>query len=94
VQRPRGYTGGLETDYETFSPENAGLCYGLDADELSHPAAITKFYVPRDACKQSVVFAQSDVLTWFVSSTALADEDRTAGDKFAAKRFDTEPLRI
>jgi hypothetical protein len=43
-------------------------------------------------CEEGVISAHTDVLTCLKSCSALADNDRTGGDGFAAETFYSEAL--
>ncbi len=66
----------------------------LDADELAHAAAVSKFDDAGDAGIEGEVFAYTDVFARIDAGAALTDQDGTAGDDFSTEALDTESLTI
>ena len=74
--------------------EKSGLLGGFNVDELTQPSAIAEFDDAGDLREQRIVFAQADVHAGLKAGTALADDNRAAGNQLAAERFHAQPLCI
>jgi hypothetical protein len=70
------------------------LLYGVHPYVFAQAATVPELHYARDRGKQSVVFAQPDVLAGLVASPALADDNGAAGHRLACKYLHAEPLRI
>lgn len=67
---------------------------GDDGDEAPALSAILKLYDAVDLGVEGVVGAASDIEAGLVRCAALANQDRPAGDCFAAEALDAEPLGV
>ena len=65
-----------------------------DGNEAALLPAILKLDDAGDLSKEGVILAAADVQAGLEWGAALADQDGSAGDSFAAKALDAEPLCV
>src|SRR2546422_9418819 len=82
----------------TGGPQNfslrPALGYGLDADELSHAAAIVKLDHARHFREQRVILTPADIHAGLDVCAALPHDDRPAGHQLSAENLHAQPLRV
>jgi hypothetical protein len=67
---------------------------GMHADEAAARPVIFELHASGDFGEERIVLAEADVQPGSEPATALADENRAAGDDVAVVPLDAEPLRI
>ena len=75
-------------------PRRIFLFEGKDADHAAVRAMIGELHSPRDLREKGVILAPADVQSGLETTSALADENRTAGHEIAVVALDAKPLRI
>src|SRR5688572_12751381 len=66
----------------------------LDRDELAHLPAVGELDHAADLGKQGVILAATYVQPGLDAGAALPHDDGSAGDRLAAERLHSQPLRI
>src|SRR6516165_3512927 len=90
---------GLRDSGERVRPESripipVSLFRGVNADELTHPAAVLELDRARHFRKQRIVLAPTYVETRLDLGAALPHNDRAARDQLAAENLHAQPLRV
>ena len=85
---------GQDFVYEHVSPRGTCLFQGKDRDHAAARAVIGELHGAVDLGEERVVLAEPDVEAGTELASALAHEDRAAGDDVAVEPLDAEALRI
>src|SRR5438477_10130420 len=81
-------------DYPITQLLNSRLCERLNADDAPFGAVVLEPHAAGDFREDRVVFAEPRVQARAEPASALADDDRPAGDEVAVVRFHAEPLGV
>src|SRR3954451_23028275 len=76
------------------SSTNKCLIERLDADDPASCAVVFELHLASRLREDRVVLAETGVKSGLEPPSALANDDRAAGDDVAVVRLDAEPLRV
>ena len=69
-------------------------CFGLDHDELAHRPLVEELDASRNLGEERIVLAAAHVQPRLYPRSALADDNRPAGNQLSAKCLEAKPLRV